>query len=289
VLAVTGDGQLGRDVRARFHLLDDATLDRIQWTSQMEALAPEYADLAGRVILDRAVEPDARTMALHAARFLTLNEGRPGESLRLSRLKLEVEGNLEQYHHNNLVYALFWEGDSAAGRVAAQQVGEGLDLDLWRLWQGDTTGMSREQAALIRHTLDVDHDRSEALFLIALHAVLVGQPAAGRWAAVADSVAVEGCCGGSFFGNLIVARLYERLGDLPAALRALRRQRGWYAPVYLSTALREEGRIAAMIGERAEAIESYRAYLRLRAHAEPAAGREIERVRADLAHLEHGG
>ena len=61
------------------------------------------------------------------------------------------------------------------------------------------------------------------------------------------------------------------------------------APEVAATALREEGRLAALAGEQAEAIESYRAYLRLRARPEPSAAPENDRVRAELARLERGG
>jgi hypothetical protein len=53
------------------------------------------------------------------------------------------------------------------------------------------------------------------------------------------------------FGNLVLARLYEELGDRAAALGALRRRPyDWdTGPLYLTTFLREEGRLAALTGD----------------------------------------
>jgi hypothetical protein len=76
-------------------------------------------------------------------------------------------------------------------------------------------------------------------------------------------------------------------GDLPLALRALRRRAGAYFifPRYLSTFLGEEGRVAALIGDTAGAIRAYQHYLAVRPNPEPAAKAEVERVRRELSTL----
>ena len=86
-------------------------------------------------------------------------------------------------------------------------------------------------------------------------------------------------------GSLIAARLHEARGDVRGALDALRRLDGVY---FLSTKLREEGRLAAQVGDRAGAIRAYRHYLALRSAPEPALRPEVERVRAALRRLEAG-
>jgi hypothetical protein len=58
--------------------------------------------------------------------------------------------------------------------------------------------------------------------------------------------------------------------------------------VFLSTYLREEGRLAALTGDSAGAVGAYRHYLTLRAHPEPALQPGVEKVRAELARLEGG-
>ena len=50
--------------------------------------------------------------------------------------------------------------------------------------------------------------------------------------------------------------------------------------------LREEGRLAALTGDRAGSIRAYRHYLALRSEAEPALQPEVRQVRAELEALE---
>src|SRR4029453_17180406 len=86
--------------------------------------------------------------------------------------------------------------------------------------------------------------------------------------------------------NLVVARLKEAQGDREGALAATRRRLYFFAePLFLSTYLREEGRLAALTGDREGAIRAYQHYLALRADPEPALRPQVERVRAELAQL----
>jgi hypothetical protein len=89
------------------------------------------------------------------------------------------------------------------------------------------------------------------------------------------------------FANLIAARLHEDRGEIPAALAALRRRWTGLAtfPHYV-TYLREEGRLAALAGDREGAIRAYRHYLALRSEAEPALQAEVRRVREELEAVE---
>ena len=87
--------------------------------------------------------------------------------------------------------------------------------------------------------------------------------------------------------NLVLAHLWEAQGDLPRALQAVRRRAAGYGltPKFMSTFLREEGRLAALVGERGEAIRAYQGYLALRPDPEPSVKPEVDQVRADLADL----
>ena len=86
--------------------------------------------------------------------------------------------------------------------------------------------------------------------------------------------------------NLVVARLKEAQGDRQGALAATRRRLYfWAEPFFLSTYLREEGRLAALTGDRQGAIRAYRHYLALRADPEPTLRSQVEQVRAELAQL----
>jgi len=86
--------------------------------------------------------------------------------------------------------------------------------------------------------------------------------------------------------NLVEARLLEATGDRAAALATLRRRLYDVAePLYLSTYLREEGRLAALTGDTAGAIRAYRHYLVLQADPEPALQPWVRAIHAELARL----
>jgi tetratricopeptide (TPR) repeat protein len=88
------------------------------------------------------------------------------------------------------------------------------------------------------------------------------------------------------FANLEVARLRERQGNNRAALAAVRRRSyAYHLTDYLATHLREEGRLAALTGDRAGAVKAYQHYLALRSNPEPALRPAVEAVRAELAKL----
>jgi len=102
----------------------------------------------------------------------------------------------------------------------------------------------------------------------------------------------EVCCGptgwdGNSGANLVLARAAEYQGDLPLALRAVRRRAGGFmmGTTYISTFLREEGRLSGLTGDTVGAIRAYRHYLALRRDPEPGLRREVEQVRAELAAL----
>jgi serine/threonine-protein kinase len=89
-------------------------------------------------------------------------------------------------------------------------------------------------------------------------------------------------------GNLVAARLYHEQGLLPQALAAIRRRPFNIFPSPLdATYDREEGRLAALNGDRQGAIRAYRRYLALRSAAEPRLQRQVAQVRAELEALEH--
>ena len=70
------------------------------------------------------------------------------------------------------------------------------------------------------------------------------------------------------FANYTVARLREAQGNIPAALAAIRRREMDYFPAYLWSLpafLRQEGRLAALVGDTAGAVRAYEKYLTLRA------------------------
>jgi serine/threonine-protein kinase len=91
--------------------------------------------------------------------------------------------------------------------------------------------------------------------------------------------------------NLVLARLWEAQGDLPRALAAVRRRGASFmeAPYFMTTFLREEGRLSALTGDTTAAMRAYRHYLGLRYDPEPRLRPEVERVRRELAMLQGAG
>jgi TolB-like protein len=88
------------------------------------------------------------------------------------------------------------------------------------------------------------------------------------------------------YGNLVAARLHEEAGDTVAALAALRRRVIGIAtyPHYVRYR-REEGRLAASVGDTAGAIRAYRHYLALRSTPDPRLRAQADTVRIELAEL----
>jgi hypothetical protein len=74
------------------------------------------------------------------------------------------------------------------------------------------------------------------------------------------------------YANWIIARLREREGNIPAALAAIRRREMSYYPEYLwilPAWLRQEGRLAALVGDTGGARRAYDQYLTLRTDPDP--------------------
>ena len=88
-------------------------------------------------------------------------------------------------------------------------------------------------------------------------------------------------------GNLIAARAFEQIGDQGRALNAARRRPILYGPLLgWATMLREEGRLAALVGDREGAIGAYRLFIALRAAAEPPLQPDVSHAQAEVARLE---
>src|SRR3989475_361152 len=87
---------------------------------------------------------------------------------------------------------------------------------------------------------------------------------------------------------LLTQRLWEGEGEPVRALRAARRRYYGWGPEstrYLSSLLKDEGRLAALTGDREGAIRAYQHYLALSTDPEPSMKPEVDRVRLELARL----
>jgi serine/threonine-protein kinase len=275
--------------------------------------------------LPRAMSEDARRLRLHdpgyakfAQRVGALNSGRPSDVPAVR----EAAGNLgEPALRSRIRDAMSWEGDSAAAIAAVRELTRYVNapatgasaireqdqdicaLGQWRLAHGDLSAAEAASRRLHAARLPGLQGRDSASFAqsIALCAALLdaslafsrsaatgAQPAIALADSLARSFIFQVCCVAIVSdANLRLAELWERSGNLPNALRALRRGSGKFvgASLFISTFLREEGRVAALAGDTAGAIRAYRHYLALRYDPEPSLRPAVDRVRGELVAL----
>jgi len=248
-----------------------------------------------------------------------LNSGRP------SRVPASTEAAgfaPRQGLRNRILDAMSWDGDTLAAldavRVLArlqhvppassdQRLAHTLDactLGLWHASRGAAPAAAAARRALVsaptppgmsrQDSMNLAHYVELCVALIDAHPASAMQgPTVLERVAVADSLArtypFEVCCGSDAItnANLILARMWEEQGDQNRALLAIRRRSAGYmlAPMYLSSFLREEGRLSLMTGDTAAAIRAYGRYLVLRSDPEPPQRPEVDAVRATLARL----
>ena len=116
-------------------------------------------------------------------------------------------------------------------------------------------------------------------------ATIERQPNAGALAHRLDARLRQMTPGWNVPDNLVAARLLEANGDLPGALAAVRRRLFDLVPNFLSTYLREEGRLATLTGDTAGAMAAYRRYLTMQALPEPSVAPHVAEARAALDRL----
>jgi len=148
----------------------------------------------------------------------------------------------------------------------------------WRLAHGDT----RTARETIRR-LGSGRVWDCSVMLEALLAATEHRLDAGAAFQRLDSLLLAG--GGRPGWSIEVARWREAQGDLPGALRAAKRCGGYDVVLNLAYCQREEGRLSALVGDRAGAIDAYSQYLAMRYKPEPSVKPEVDHVRAELARL----
>jgi TolB-like protein len=270
----------------------------------------------------RALDEDARNATGDLAAFtriirrgVALSAGRPAEARSLHGASPNPGADVLRARIGE---ALYWEGDStlaadavrrlaplAAGRSGKpeerrEQARNLCAITEWRLMRGELEGATEaverlEETASSEASTNPGFARYAQLCAAMLEALRVGTSAnpfahakLDRLDSLARTNIFEVCCGDATKGvNLVIARLAEYQGDLPRALRAVRRRTGGFglAPFYMSTFLAEEGRLAALVGDTAEAVSAYQHYLALRRQPEPAVLPAVEQVRTELEKL----
>ncbi len=240
-----------------------------------------------------------------------LNGGRPTDARRI----LHIDDASTEDLTGRINDALYWGGDTAAAAAAARKLaplaaavarpGHELRPDIhalcavsaWHAAHGDY-GFVEAAGRRLRAEADAGRSREDSLLPIqsaalcfalleATRATALHLPEARARLAQADVAARTYILSASLGANLVVARAAEAQGDLALAMRALRRRGSGVGqfPFYLSTFLREEGRIAALTGDTAGAVRAYQHYLALRPNPEPAVKPDVDQVRTELGRL----
>jgi serine/threonine-protein kinase len=308
-----GDSASLAAITRRRDTLTPISAHTMAYMSQLDAVDLDRAQRIADAAVEHAQARGDKYAALVSAHDLALNRGRPSAAVVASTRSREVAmTSARVYLRERVRDALYWDGDSAAATGAVRELertafgpapstsgdryGQLVDLcnvELWRAGHRDARTVASSVARLRRVSAPEDAGitafaHSCATLLDAVAATRSARSDAPVAVAKLDSMLRTGP--GGFVqdaGNLILARLKERRGDVRGALAAVRRRETFLTrPLYLSTFLREEGRLAALAGENDAAIEAYRHYLTLRAAPEPPLKSEVEYVRDELGKLE---
>jgi tetratricopeptide (TPR) repeat protein len=289
----------------------DATLRWIGIEAQDYGFAFDEGARAMAIRLERPGIRDEHFERRLGAFAWALNQGRPGEALSLLETIREVEPDPYAHLRLAVLTALYADGDEGAAAAAARElavaptegaVGE-LNLCVRAQWR-----IAREEAGP-GDPASVDLPPLHAAefagrwgsYRVICSAVVHAQHAARRSGgpdpqAMAHLEAVlqmgrhvRGLVddGHIEFAHLALARLHEAAGDPEAALRALRRRvryLGWQP--YLAASLREEGRLAAKLGDADGALRAWEHFLGFRTDPEPSLAEEAARIREEVARIE---
>lgn len=303
----TSDSAGQRAIRARLSSLNRATLDHIYLTSQMSGLALEDADSAAKLLAETTADPIEKSIALRREMLLALNRGRPSEATRLLRRmsELRMQGDYS-FRNYAMDAAQFNDGERAVADSSARELARSLARDtlrplspdarrpisvamlgqsMWYLDSGDTVRAAAATGWLQRHAEGQSRNSVFSVVPAMLIATRARRPDAAALRALVDSMALDGCCALPPFVNFALADAYEQSGDEVGALRVIRRGVGYNPPRMLSIQLREEGRLAARLGDRTGAIRAYEHYLALRSNPEPTLLAQRDSVRAEVNRL----
>jgi TolB-like protein len=323
VALVLNDQRALTALRGRLATMPQASLNRIVGFGLTDGAEMNDIDAAASE-LRRRVDAGTDTRGnVHPGQSLhnwALNRGRRAE---VARAIAEVAKDEPLPAGSSIVFfsadqipvldALFWDGDSTVARDAVSRIEEGAaapradnsgerarlstNLCVAALWHQATGNGANAQRLLakLRSSTTRDsaavHGADPTLCLTLLDAMVAthsGTREARSLVTRLDSLLAQGPYGfAGDWGNLALARLYELLRDPASALRVVRRRPyDWdTGPLYLSTYLREEGRLAALTGDKAAAVGAYERFRSLRAGADESYRQQVEEVQRALAAL----
>lgn len=319
----TADAAALAAVRARYEDMSETNLRHILGWMQVEGVGLEDAPhvyQAHRRSIARSNDP---ALAVRVSWQYLLNAGRPAEATALLREHGVTES--DRYFNSEILQsvplltaALYTNGDSELAAESARRLERALrrpapDTPLRRGQYWDACLLARwyvalgqwERAAGVRRRAQrylTGADRTAptppALCWLAVETLMAEAQGRIGWRDLVgrlDSLTATGGVTqtggpmGPVTPTLDLAKLLERAGDLEGALRAVRRrQYSHLMTLYLAAHLREEGRLAALVGDTAAAIQAYGHYLALRPDPEPSVAPEVAQVRRELARLTAG-
>ena len=309
IATISGDSTALRQLRSEFEQMHMAGLYYIgSLYGNIGGMHPADRDRAMEVLSRRPGTAEERGVFLRELHAHQLERGRP-RAAESAAEALQAIGSAPGglVPRLRVLSALYSAGDTTAaekalGTLQAQSADaerrydDLCILEQWRLWHGDTSAVPRTIQQLRAAAPNLRGTASErirmcAVLLDALFATRTNRPDARARVAELDVLLRTGPAVGeeADYANLVAARLLAQHGDAQRALAASRRRRfGIPFILFLPEQLREEGRLAALTGDRAGAIQAYRQYLAIRSNSEPTVRPEVDRVRAELAQLTNG-
>ncbi len=311
VACALGDSTGINGLRERFQEVDALSLRRIVRSAQRDLLVLDAIDEAAAALEAKTETRRAHWGSLTELHDAAANAGRPSEALAITESQADLQPAPRMHLRTRVRDALYWDGDREAGAAAVLELAAFADappasdpeerraqyedicvVEQWRLWNGEVDHTESAIRRLLSAQPPADSDTTVvynqecAVLLQALLASAEDGSAADAALSRLESLARAGPASlfNTAYVNLVLARLLEARGDPVGALAAVRRL-GYPSAPFLSSYLREEGRLAALTGDREGAIRAYRHYLALRADPEPVLAADVDAVRTELGRL----
>ena len=295
-------------MHARFAAGNANGLEGVMTRTLEDGLPLEEAERAVAALEARATTQQEQSRARFDHYLVAMSAGRPVEAVAALR------GMDPPSLYHGVTGALYWDGDTAFARATASAGAVRADAPLtrtpgelsgqfwdicwverWRVAQGQfgsaDRAIARLRSPVPSNRGPADSSRTAefgtlcADVLEATVATLDRRPDAGLLVSRLDDRLRTAPPGWTDGDNMAVARLLEAHGNVAGALAAVRRRRFDLVPVFLSTYLREEGRLAALAGDTTGAVAAYRHFLTLQTHPEPSRAAGVEHVRLELSRL----
>ena len=291
-------------IRARFAGMTIESLDPIFNTALTEGVAVADAERA-LAVLDQQARSDAERLRVMRTQYLlALNEGHPAKAAGIASQYPNTARDPTASLRWQVRDALYWDGDTVAGSRAAaglrrhafgqpptelrlhalQRLGR-CHYEQWEMKHGRFASVASTIALLSDgdSASRMVYGNTCAALLAAMRAVVQREPDAHALTGRLDSLVRDDPPTALVEVNLLLAQLWEALGDSVLALAASRRWARAGFPLMVTSYVRMEGRLAARSGDRAGAIRAYRHYLALRSDPEPVLRPEVDQMKAELA------